>query len=89
MRVGLIVPRFKHSAVARNRLKRRLRELTRLQMLPMPIRADIVLRIRPEAYDTSFMLLAAEFLRATEQLKQWYDNTVKFGDVSQKPRDTS
>ena len=30
----MIVPRHRHTAVARNRLKRRLRELVRTQLLP-------------------------------------------------------
>ena len=34
-RVGFVVPRYKHSAVDRNRLKRRLRELASLELLPV------------------------------------------------------
>ena len=52
------------------------------------MRADVVLRIRPGAYATSFPLLAADFLQATEQLKQWYDSIEKFGELPQKPGDT-
>lgn len=52
-RVGVIVPRFKHSAVARNRLKRRLRELLRHEwtalLAPLPPQ-DLVLRAGPAAY---------------------------------------
>ncbi|MDQ6611396.1 MAG: ribonuclease P protein component, partial [Gemmatimonadota bacterium] len=33
-RVGVVVPRYGHSAVDRNRLKRRLRELIRVELLP-------------------------------------------------------
>lgn len=33
-RVGLIVPKYRHGSVERNRVKRRLRELTRLELLP-------------------------------------------------------
>ncbi|MBA4071866.1 MAG: ribonuclease P protein component [Gemmatimonas sp.] len=33
-RVGVIVPRFSHSAVERNLVKRRLRELIRMELLP-------------------------------------------------------
>ena len=33
-RIGIVVPRHQHSAVDRNRLKRRLRELARLELLP-------------------------------------------------------
>ena len=52
------------------------------------MRADVVLRIRPGAYATSFTLLAADFLQATEQLKQWYDSIANVGELPQKPGDT-
>ena len=71
VRVGLIIPRFKHSAVARNRVKRRLRELARTQILPVVLAVDIVLRIRPEAYSASFDALSKDVLRLVEQLRQW------------------
>lgn len=66
-----MVPRFKHSAVDRNRLKRRLRELSRLRLLPSDIAADVVLRIRPDAYDASFEALSADVERALTQLQRW------------------
>ena len=59
-RIGLIVPRHKHSAVDRNRLRRRLRELIRLQLLPNIIRGDALIRANAEAYDVSFAQLRAE-----------------------------
>jgi len=66
------VPRFKHSAVDRNRLKRRLRELARLRILPAlaggASPADVVLRIVPPAYAASFEALAADVDRAVRQL---------------------
>jgi ribonuclease P protein component len=71
MRVGLVVPRHRQSAVARNRLKRRLRELARVHLLPTDLPADIVLRIRPEAYDATFEVLRADILRALAQLTRW------------------
>ncbi len=71
MRVGLVVPRFKHSAVARNRLKRRLRELARLRLLPSDIAADVVLRIRPDAYAATFESLEGDVARALIQLARW------------------
>lgn len=71
LRVGLIVPRFKHSAVARNRLKRRLRELTRVQMLSARIMVDLVIRIRPEAYSATFDQLTSDVLHAMQLLRQW------------------
>src|SRR3982751_6205397 len=71
MRVGLIVPRFKQSAVKRNRLKRRLRELARLRLLPTDLPVDVVLRVRPEAYSATFEALTADVDRALVQLTRW------------------
>lgn len=55
-RIGIVVPRHQHSAVDRNRLKRRLREMVRLNLLPAlhgvpPI--DVAVRARRGAYDAS------------------------------------
>jgi ribonuclease P protein component len=62
-RVGFIVPRYKHTAVDRNRLKRRLRELVRRRLLAelaeLPA-VDLVIRAKPCAYDCSFVSLAAQ-----------------------------
>lgn len=62
-RVGLIVPRYKHTAVDRNRLKRRLRELVRRRLLAelaeLPA-VDLVIRAKPTTYDCSFASLAAQ-----------------------------
>jgi len=68
MRVGLIVPRFRHTAVARNQLKRRLRELTRLQLLSAALPVDVVIRTRPEAYEASFDQLRVDIVRTLTQL---------------------
>jgi ribonuclease P protein component len=73
MRVGLIVPRHRQTAVARNRVKRRLRELSRTRLLPLDLMADVVIRIRPEAYRASFPDLASDFNRAVLQLNRWHD----------------
>lgn len=65
------MPRYKHTAVARNRLKRRLRELARLRVLPalaaLPP-ADVVLRVWPSAYGARFDALAADVERVVRQL---------------------
>lgn len=69
-RVGIVVPRHRHSAVARNRLKRRLRELSRLQILPRlddsaaGVR-DVLIRARREAYAATYPELEAELLAWT------------------------
>ena len=69
--MGFVVPRFKHTAVARNQLKRRLRELSRLHLIPTDLSADIVLRVRPEAYEATFDALAAEIQQVSTQLARW------------------
>ena len=42
-------------------------------MLPLGISADIVLRIRPEAYEASFTALAVDITRALMQLTRWHE----------------
>lgn len=67
-RVGVIVPRHRHSIVERNRLKRRLREIARREWLPRAnrrgIHLDVILRARPSAYESSFPALLG-VLRST------------------------
>lgn len=58
-RVGLIVPKHGHTAVERNRLKRRLRELVRQRLLPALTRLDVIIRCSPAAYKQSFEELHA------------------------------
>jgi ribonuclease P protein component len=70
-RVGLVIPRFRQTAVARNRVKRRLRELSRTRLLPSHIAADVVIRIRPDVYGASFAQLASDFDQAMTRLTQW------------------
>ena len=71
-RVGLIVPRYKHSAVARNLVKRRLRELARLELLPTGLLVDVVLKIRHEAYGATYENLAVDIALTIAQLRRWY-----------------
>jgi ribonuclease P protein component len=61
-RMGLIVPRFQASAVARNRLRRRLKELWRLELQAHQPAWDLVIRARREAYAASFDQLRGEVL---------------------------
>ena len=72
-RVGIIVPRYKHTAVARNRLKRRLRELARLRLLPaladLPP-ADVVVRVWPSAYAARWEALVADVERVVGQMRR-------------------
>jgi ribonuclease P protein component len=56
----VIVPRHGHSAVDRNRLKRRLREIVRLRILSSLSSVDLVIRARPSAYALTFAVLGTE-----------------------------
>ncbi len=67
-RVGFIVPRYKHSAVDRNRLKRRLRELVRLDVLPILRTMDVVFRVAPQAYARDFETLRKDVQSLARQL---------------------
>jgi ribonuclease P protein component len=58
--VGIIVPRHGQSAVNRNRLKRRLREIIRQDILPASCGLDIVVRTAPGAYSAPFADLRTE-----------------------------
>ena len=69
-RVGIIVPKHKHSSVERNRLKRRLRELARTLLLPGLPPVDLVVRTFPESYDASFDTLEREVQRVRERLRR-------------------
>ncbi|HEY9014464.1 MAG TPA: ribonuclease P protein component, partial [Gemmatimonadales bacterium] len=61
-RLGLIVPKYQASAVARNRLRRRLREIWRRELQPHQPQWDLVIRARREAYAASFDALRAQLL---------------------------
>ena len=71
-RLGLVVPKHKRTAVLRNRLKRRLREAGRRELLPRLMQAevalDVMIRPRPEAYDVSYETLRLEVARVAEEL---------------------
>jgi len=70
LRVGVIVPRYRQTVVRRNRVKRRLREILRRDVLPRLEEAglalDVLVRARREAYD-------ARFAELREELERWTD----------------
>jgi ribonuclease P protein component len=75
--------------VARNRLKRRLRELSRVHLLPADFPADVIVRIRPEAYGASFDELAADIARAIAQLTRWSATAPVMNDAPSGSPDSS
>jgi ribonuclease P protein component len=67
-RVGFIVPKHRENSVARNRLKRRLRELVRRLLLPRLAPVDVVIRTLPTAYSQEWAALVADFQTLTKRL---------------------
>ncbi len=71
-RVGLIVPKHRHNIVDRNRLKRRIRELGRRDVLPRLREAerfgDVLIRARREAYGAGYSQLRRELIQIAEEL---------------------
>jgi len=61
-RMGLIVPKFQASGVARNRLRRRLKEIWRRELQAHQPAWDLVIRTRREAYEASFDQLREQLL---------------------------
>ena len=71
-RIGWIVPKLGQGIVARNRVKRRLREIARRRVLGELWRTgrgcDILIRARRKAYGASYSVLEAETTGGLEAL---------------------
>jgi ribonuclease P protein component len=59
-RVGVVVPKHRHKIIERNRVKRRLREIVRTELLPELGAIDLLIRAKPEAYSSSFEQLSGD-----------------------------
>lgn len=68
MRVAIVVPKWGFTAVRRNLLKRRLRELSRALLFDKQSSRDVVLRARREAYDATFTDLRADVEKLSASL---------------------
>ncbi len=58
--MAVIVPRFQFTAVARNRLRRRVREILRRCAIAALPPVDLVVRAKRSAYTAPFAALRAE-----------------------------
>jgi len=67
-RMGLIVPKFQSSGVARNRLRRQVREILRRELLGSLPAIDLVVRARRTAYSAHFAELRAELADAAARI---------------------
>lgn len=68
VRLAVIVGKHRHTIVERNRLRRRLRELARVRLVPFYSELDVVIRTLPTAYDASFSVLTDEIDQIGRQL---------------------
>jgi ribonuclease P protein component len=59
-RVAVVVGKHGHTIIERNRLRRRLRELTRVGLIPVAGGRDIVIRTFSTAYGATFDQLKGE-----------------------------
>ena len=71
-RLGLVVPRYQSSAVARNRLRRQLKEIWRRAGLAGNCGVDVVIRVKREAYQAPRPELATA-------IAQWKARTERTG----------
>jgi ribonuclease P protein component len=62
-RSAIVVPRFQFTAVARNRLRRRLREILRRDCATLPA-VDLVVRAKRAAYAVPFATLRTELMES-------------------------
>ena len=71
-RLGVVVPKHKHTIVERNLVRRRLREIGRTVVLPALRNSgaalDVLVRARPDAYDAPFGQLRDELATLVEEL---------------------
>ena len=67
-RLAVVVPRFQFTAVARNRLRRRVKEILRRDPLRTLPPVDLVVRAKRTAYAASFADLRAELTEAARRI---------------------
>lgn len=71
-RWGMVVPKHGRDIVDRNRVRRRLREIGRTEVVPRLWEAgrplDVLVRARREAYDAGYSALKKELTEVTEEL---------------------
>ncbi|MFN2601276.1 MAG: ribonuclease P protein component [Gemmatimonadaceae bacterium] len=67
-RVAVVIGKHGRSVVKRNKLRRRLRELVRVHVIPAFAGVDVVLYANPSAYDLEFDELTGETIRIKTQL---------------------
>ena len=68
-RVGFVVPKYGHTAVNRNRIKRQLREIVRTSILAILPPVDVVIKTSPNVYTATFSALTEELLQVLGKIE--------------------
>ena len=93
-RIGFVVPKHGHSSVERNRLKRRLRELSRLRVIDVMggisqrSGVDVVIRAQPGAYRLEYVKLGSEIELLRARLQRFLREGIgggRAGEAAQPP----
>lgn len=69
-RIGIVVPRYGLTAVARNRVRRRVREILRRGLLNTLPPVDLVIRAKRGAYAARFVELRVELADVAAHLSR-------------------
>ena len=69
-RLGLVVSKGRETGVARNRLRRRLKEVWRRELQAGLSAVDVIVRTRREAYAAPFTALRADLLAWREVVRR-------------------
>lgn len=67
-RVGIVVPKYGKPIVERNKLRRRLREIVRAELIPRLESANVLIQALPNAYTASFDELKAQLDEISQKL---------------------
>lgn len=69
-RIGFVVPKYGHSAVERNRLRRQLREIVRVHILGTLSPLDAVVKAQRNTYAAPFSALMTELISSMTVAEQ-------------------
>jgi len=67
-RIGFVIPKHNRSGVERNTLKRKLREIVRVEILAVLPAVDLIIKSRPDAYHADFKAIASDLRKMADEI---------------------